>query len=64
MKNWLLILCIAMGLLMIIGLSFIGVGLQRENTPEKQMQREMQESGEPEKALAFDTLFAGEAAHV
>lgn len=67
MKKWLILLCVAMGLLLVIGLWFIAVGLRQDNT-QKQLQQQLEESPNTEKALAFfnpsEKLPAGEAAHV
>lgn len=62
MKKWLIVLCIAMGILLAIGLWFIGVGLQREYTAQ-QLRRDMQKQQDTQmERVSFTQL--GEAAHV
>ena len=62
MKKWWIVLCVTMGILLAIGLWFIGAWLQREYATQ-QLHRDMQEQQSAQKALASFILF-GEAAHV
>ena len=67
MKKWMWILCITMGLLFLVGVVFIGAGLQRENTPQGKLRRELrQENAATDVAWACPPVQqpVGEAAHV
>lgn len=68
MKKWLIILCVAMGLLLLIGIIFIAAGLSQEQaTGEQQYQAWMEEIQTVQAGVVSYPLqlpFVGEAAHV